>query len=287
MKVNKTYSVKVALFAALMLFSPLAKAQDHPFRQGETLSYALHYKWGVINADVAQMSFTLQQAQESCGPCYSIDMRGNTSKFFDKFFKMRYVYQSKFTVDDISPVWHHRESYEGNYWVKNTYDWKDSGRSLHAVVSKSTRPDRDTIITSGTSQISDIVSLVYKIRSSDIEKAIAGTPLHFVTAVDVNVYDVTFRYVGKEKRKSSELGTFSTCKFALDVKQRKGGEDISKESAIGISSDGKGNKGSLWFWLSDDAARVPLFFQVSVAVGNINGRIISMNGTKVPVTPIQ
>ena len=274
---------------ALLLFLAMpsaVSAAEYPFANGEKIGLALHYKWGVVNADIAQLNFDLQETSSPEGPCFRIRTTGNTNKFFDKFFKVRYIYESDFLKSNLNPVYFHRETYENDYWAKNTYSWSNGCKTLHAKVTKSTRPATDTIITKNE-VIYDVIGMFYKLRSMDLDALKKGGSRKILIALDRNTYDVSVSYVTTENRKSSEMGTFKADKFVVMIRRHKGGDNLSEETQFAVKDKGNGDLGPIYFWLSADGARVPLFFQAPLAVGAVNGRITSLSGTKVPVTPIE
>lgn len=279
---------RLSIIALLLFLSmPLASsAADYPFENGEKVGMTIHYKWGVVNADIAKVDFNLKETSTAAGQCFEIKTTGNTNKFFDKFFKMRYLYESKFLKSNLNPVYFHRETYEGDYWAKNTYSWSNGGRTLNAKVTKSTRPAVDTTITK-KEVIYDVIGLFYNMRSQDIEAMKKGGNRKFTVALDKNTYDVVMSYVTTEKRKSAEMGTFQTDKFSLTIRRHKGGVNLADETQFSMKDKGEGYMGPVYVWFSTDQARVPLFFQAPLSVGAVNGRITSLSGTKVPVTPVE
>ena len=282
----KTSRLSILALLALLVAPLAASAADYPFSSGENVGMVIHYKWGVVNADVAKADFALQEVSSPSGQCFYLKFAGGTNKFFDKFFKVSYLFESKFLKSNLDPVYFHRESYEGNYWVKNTYTWRNGCRTLDAKVTKSTRPAADTTITKDEI-IYDVVGMFYKIRSLDLDALKKGGSRKITFALDKNSYDVTVSYVTSENRKSAELGTFACDKYCLMLRRHKGGVNLADETQFAMKDKGEGELGPMYIWLSPDQARVPLFFQVPLAVGAVNGRIYTMNGTKVPVTPVE
>ena len=83
---------------------------EHAFRQGERLSYIIHYKWLGIRTDVGAAEVTLQGGGEKDGRHLLHPVAvGRTYKFWDVFFKVRDKYESVFYEDSVRPVYFHRD----------------------------------------------------------------------------------------------------------------------------------------------------------------------------------
>lgn len=280
----KRFSIIFLLLAFLTTqFSFDTKAQNYPFEGGEQLTYKLRYKWGVINADVANLNFNIKEETYKGEPCFRLVTRGATSNLAASLVKVNYFYDSRFSIENLTPLAFSREQTEGSYWAKNEYTWSDAGRRLHAIVDKSTRPLRDTVFTSATSTIYDVISTLYAVRAADLDAVKKGRKLHFVAALDCNVYDLNVSYVTTEDRKVPDLGIIKADKYKLTFRTREGGEQLDKESAIAISSKGEGNLVPIYLWITPDESRTVVYFSASIAVGSIVGRLVKAEGTKVPV----
>ena len=277
------FLLSLILFAA----SFSASGQNLPFKGGEKCTYMLHYKWGVINADIAKLDFTLQDDSWQGTPCFHLTTRGSTTKFISNLVKVDYLYDSRFSKADLKPLHFYREQKEGTYWAKNTYTWENQCRTMNAHVEKSTRGVRDTVLTD-RSVIYDVVSLLYVIRSSDLASLKKnGGRVHYVTAMDRNLYDLYLTYVKSEDKKSPEAGTFSTDKFCMSLTRRPGGIDLSKEASFTVSSDEAGKLAPIYLWTSSGDDKTILFFSTSIAVGSINGRILGVEGGNYPLKPVK
>lgn len=260
------------------------KAQDHPFGGGERLAYKLHYKWGVINADVANLSFDLKEEDYKGTPTFHLVTKGATSNFVAALVKVQYNYDSRFATSDLTPIVFTREQTEGSYWARNNYSWSNGGKCLKAHVEKSTRPVRDTVF-KADKVIYDVITMLYAVRAADLDAVKRGRTIHIMCALDCNVNDVYISYVKEENKKVSGIGTVATEKYVLKVIPRKGAEQLDKESAIAVSSKGD-ELAPIYLWITPDASRTIVDFSTSIAVGKINGVLTGASGLKCPLTPI-
>ncbi|MBQ5482626.1 MAG: DUF3108 domain-containing protein, partial [Bacteroidales bacterium] len=149
---------KILLILSVLAASALLplRAQELPFAGGEDLKYTIHYKYGV-NADLA--SLTVKGVEE--GSNYHVTAHINTFRFWDSFYKMRDRYESTFAMNrDLKPRTALRDVKEGKYWAKCNFTWGDDPRQVRAVIDKSSRPHRDTVLKeNGT--IRDVFNMIY------------------------------------------------------------------------------------------------------------------------------
>ncbi|MBP5505883.1 MAG: DUF3108 domain-containing protein [Bacteroidales bacterium] len=272
----------LSLLFAAVLFPSAANGQELPFAGGENLSYKMRYKWGVINADVAKLDFNIKEETYNGVPCFRLVTRGATSNLAASLVKVSYSYDSRFRTDNLVPVAFSRHQTEGSYWAKNQYDWNSAGTRLHAVVTKSTRPKRDSLFTA-KSVIHDIISTIYVIRAADLDAVKKGKGLHYLAALDCNIYDINVAYVASEEKKVPDVGMVDTDKYAMYIHMRSGGERLDKEYSFSISTQEDGGVTPIYLWITPDESHVIVSFSTAIAVGRVEGRLVSASGLKAPL----
>lgn len=255
--------IPVSLYSqCLPLDSTLAAG--NAFETGERLFYIIHYKWLGIRTDVGAAQVTLVDGGRHNGKDISHSVvNGWTFNFWDNFFKVRDTYESKFYVDGVRPVYFHRDIHEGRYKVQNYYDWDESD-TIHAKVIKKHKTI-DTLLP-GNECTFDILTLFYFARNIDFDALEKGrnNPVSF--AIDEDVFNIYFRFIGREEKKIPKLGVYKTMKFAAKVVA---GEVFTGEQ-------------EMYIWVSDDKNRVPLLFQSPIIVGSVYGRLVRWDNLKYP-----
>ncbi|HIR33864.1 MAG TPA: DUF3108 domain-containing protein [Candidatus Coprenecus merdigallinarum] len=243
-----------------------ALAEEHAFRQGERLTYVIHYKWLGIRTDVGSAEVSLLDGGMRNGRRLLHPVAvGSTYKFWDVFFKVRDRYESKFYEDSVRPVYFHRDIHEGKYTIQNFYNWNDSTHAIEAEVVKS-KGVIDTLLP-GHECTFDILTLFYNARNMDLEALEAGVNNPVSFAIDEEIFDIYFRYIGREEKRIPGLGVYRTLKFAAKVVA---GEVFTGEQEMLI-------------WVSDDMNRVPLLFESPVIVGSVFGRLSGWDGLRYPL----
>lgn len=245
-------------------------AQNYPFKGGEQLDFKLQVKAGV-SIDIGSGSFRLEEE----GSNYHLDMKLKSNSFVSSLYRLDHVYQSHFTRSGLVPVRFHREAKEGSdYWVKSDYTFSNGGKKVHGKVQKSSRPAVEADATF-SNEVRDLASVFYVVRTLDFSK-LAKTPARYTVLMDRNIIDFEIRVIGKEVKKISGLGKFNTVKIALKGKSR-GNFDTNASKPFSNMSDAED---MIYFWLSDDECRAPLFFTAPVSFGALSGRCVSYKGLK-------
>ena len=202
--------------------------EDHAFAQGERLSYVIHYKWLGIRTDVGSAEVTLHDGGERDGRHLLHPVAtGSTYRFWDVFFKVRDTYESVFYEDSVRPVYFHRD-------IHDTFD---------------------------------ILTLFYNARNMDFEALEQGVNNPVSFAIDEEIFDIYFRYIGREEKRVPGLGVYKTMKFAAKVVA---GEVFTGEQ-------------EMYIWVSDDMNRVPLLFESPIIVGSVFGRLADWEGLRYPL----
>lgn len=236
------------------------------YKDGEVLRYKIHYIWGMIKSDVGEARTHLTREKDSqFGECFHAVVKGETYKFYDLFFKVRDLFESKFNITNGRPYYFHRDILEGKYTMKNTFFF-NKDYSIRANVQRNSDPVIDTLL-QGQECTFDLVSLFYLARNLDYSQTPIGenNPLSF--AIDNEIFNVYYRYEGKEVKKIPGLGTFNTLKFAAKV----------------VAGEVFSGKDEITLWVTDDKNKVPLYFETPIRVGSVVGRLYSVENLKFPL----
>ncbi|MGE0091982.1 MAG: DUF3108 domain-containing protein [Bacteroidales bacterium] len=240
---------------------------EKAFKSGERLVYVINYQWGLVNTDVGEAEARVTKIERSeFGTHYHSVIRGHTYKFYDIFFKVRDLFESKFDVSNGRPFYFHRDIAEGRYRIKNTFFFNQDN-SIDARVERGDNNIKDTLL-QGNECTFDLVSLFYFARNMDFSGVSDGDPQPIVFVIDDEVFNMYYRYIGKESIKVPGMGKFRTMKFAAKVVA---GEVFSGEEEIVL-------------WVSDDNNKVPLLFETPIKVGKVKGRLSIAENLKFPLT---
>lgn len=244
--------------------------EDLAYKSGERFTFTIHYEWGAIDSDVGWASVSLDSVRFNGRKAFHCTVYGRTTRLYDLFFKVREDFQSWFTADGVKPLKFTRNTFEGKYEARNTYNYMWEGADSAYIAA-------DVYTTSsGIRQVNlplngctyDLPSLFYLARNIDMSKVVKDVKYPMTFAIDDDVYNVYFIYRGKERKKVRGFGTVNTMKFSVKLLSGNvftGDEDLS-------------------VWISDDDNRIPVLFEAPILVGVASGRIEECTGLKHPFT---
>lgn len=238
------------------------------FKGGEKLVFTIHYKWGIVNADVAQAIIKLDSTRLNGKKVYHGSLSGNTQKIYEQVFKVREHMDSWFTCDGFDPVKFTRDAREGNYWCTNLYTY--SGSQINATINNSRKGEFNVTLPKDDCTF-DLPLMYYVMRNMDVSKLKVGGRYPMTFACDSHVRTLSFVYLGKENRKVRGMGTVRCLKFGFDVVK---GEVFSGDS-------------KLYAWFTDDANKIPVYFVAPLKLGEVRGRLYSSSGVRHPFTSIE
>jgi hypothetical protein len=241
--------------------------EQRAFGDGERLVYVINYTWGMVKTDVGEAEVKLTQKRDSrYGEHFHSVITGNTYRFYGVFFKVRDLFESKFNTTNGRPFYFHRDISEGKYRMKNSYSFNPD-YSIQARVERKDDPPRDTLLI-GRECTFDLVSLFYFSRNLDFSKIPTGVEQPISFAIDGDIFELYYRFIGPEVKRVQGFGQFRTLKFAARV----------------VAGEVFSGKEELIVWVTDDKNRVPLLFETPIIVGKVTGRVKSLENLKHPLT---
>lgn len=189
---------------------------EKPFCKGESLTFSLMYKWGAVNTEVATASLDLTETTLDAEPVFHTRFGVKSAPFFDIFFKMREDFQGWFSSSTLEPRKFVRDTYEGGYTATNLYlyDWKSG--VIHADIQFNGQP-RQVMNIPLHGCVQDLPSLVYNLRTLDMEHFQKGEKKPLKFAIDDTVFDIRITYKGKETLKVRKMGKMLTHHFSCSV----------------------------------------------------------------------
>ncbi|MDR1338555.1 MAG: DUF3108 domain-containing protein [Prevotellaceae bacterium] len=243
---------------------------DLAFNNRETLAYAASYSWGPIFVDVGEVF--LKTNKTKIHPTeYHMTAEAKTHKFYDKFFKVRDFYESRFTVPDIKSVYFHRDISEGGYTIKNTYNFDWENNKVDVVIEKRHNEPKKFELNLEDCTL-DVITYFYYLRNLDFSEAYPNRVYTLSIVLDDDIFNIKCRYLGKEQKKIKALKVKVNClKFAVEVIAGavfKGDEKIT-------------------LWISDDKNHVPLELESPITVGKVKGRLIRHENLKYPLNLVK
>ena len=240
---------------------------NHAFGDREEAVYLANYKWGLISTDVGEAAIRTSRIINANKPYYFVEVTAKTYKFYDKIFKVRDTYTSRFSVETFMPEYFHRNIFEGGYTKRSTliFDWKKD--QLKSTTQRKKNPAVDSIMPLSKCTF-DILSLLYYSRNLDFTFVKPGDVFPMTFALDEDVYNLKYRYIGKEAVSVDGIGNFRCLKFAVEVV---------------AGSVFKGDE-EILLWVTDDRNHLPIKAESPIIVGKVRVTLMKMNNIRHPLT---
>ncbi|MBR6415788.1 MAG: DUF3108 domain-containing protein [Bacteroidales bacterium] len=239
------------------------------YAPGEKLTYSIHYKWGPINADVANATFDLTQTTLNGQEVYHVKLFGKNSKVYDPFFKMREDFRTWFSPEGIVPVRFTRDTKEGNWFSTNDYNFKWNTSSPHIEASLDSKRKGPRVEELPLTDCTfDVLSLFYYARNLDFDAVKKDVKYPVTFAVDDDICNIYFIWKGRETINVKGIGKVKTMKFVV------------KLVAGDVFGDDENADGTMWF--TDDDNRLLVYFETPIRIGAISGRLASYEGIRYP-----
>ena len=261
----------IATFASLLCLAQEKSGSygtgEVPFQPGEQFNMGLMFKWGAVNTEVALASVTLDQENYEGIPSYHTSFKVKSAPFFDIFFKMREDFHSWFGVEDLRPLKFTRDTYEGGYTATNLYLYDWPAGVIHADINFNGQ-GRQVMEIPLKGNVQDLPTLIYTLRTMDMEGMQVGKAIPLRFAIDDAVFDVKITYKGQQNLKVRKMGRMLTHHFSCQV-------------VSGAMFEGDTE---LQVWFSADENRLPVAVMAPLRVGAVWAWLKSYEGLKYPFT---
>ncbi|HKC69741.1 MAG TPA: DUF3108 domain-containing protein [Bacteroidia bacterium] len=219
----------------------LPEKTNEAFKEGEVLSYRLHY--GFIDAGVAIIE-VMPKIQDFGGhKVYHIVGNGYSKGTFNWFFKVKDRYETYIDKDALVPWYFVRRCDEGGYIINQDYIFNHYTKKVDVGDGK----QYDVPV-----GIQDMLSSFYYARNLDFTDAKENTVYEIPSFVDKQNWTLKIKYVGKETI-DTDVGKFRCLKFRPIIQT---GRIFKKEEDLNV-------------WITDDKNHIPIRAQAKILVGSV------------------
>ena len=240
-----------ALCSAIVFAESPNSATLRPFAPGERLTYTL--SWGKIAAGTAVMEVAERQTF-SGRSVLKLLHTARSNNFVSVFYPVNNRVESLLDEDGIYSqrlMFNRREGRR-----KNDIEILFDQIQHRAIVTK----DGNTETLEVPARVQDTLSVLYFFRT------LPGTALQTSTTVDVHHdkknYRLELRVEGTERMKTP-LGEVDTVRILAIMPFK------------GLFM----NEGNIRIWVTNDAARIPVFMKAKVMIGSVTAALTSVEGT--------
>lgn len=251
----------LALTLLLSQFSFSQALVKGAFSSGEMLRYKGSYFMSSLWADLAEVKMEVSDYAAGGKSLYTIQATASTYSNYDSFFKIRDLYQTWIDKNDLKPYIFKRVVDEGGYKFDMKYIIQRS--NLQAKYEYQRKGNVKTAVIPVTENTQDLVSILYYLRSLDLEGMKVNKSISISTLIDDKVQDIIFTFKGKENIKTEVFGSRPCYKIGISVNNK---ALVSKETNN--------------IWLTADQNKIPVQIRAEIPVGSIQLNLVEANGIK-------
>lgn len=248
---------KKLLTICLILSYGVSYSQIKP---NERLVYAASYNMSGMMTHLAQVSMETETLKTTKKSFLHLSLVAETFSKWDKFFKIRDLYESFVDPITLRPSLYKRSIYEGGYTKTEKYVFGGNGKSIVSTARIKNRNETKTTLTVGATT-QDAVSMVYKLRTVDFKNYKIGQIKTFIIVFDEKEYPVAVKFMGKETISAGNLGA-KECyivSIAANTKSLKG-------------------KDKNLIWITADKNKIPVLIKFSIPVGTGQLKLSNASG---------
>lgn len=236
----------------------LPMASNKAFKEGEVLTYRMHY--GMLNAGIAVLEVKPNLIDVSGRKVYHVVGSGYTIGSTDWFFKVRDRYESYIDKDAMLPWLFVRRVDEGGYKFSQDYAFNHYTKKVD--VGNNEKYDVPV-------GIQDMVSAFYSSRNLDLSRAKPGDLFSITCFVDKEIWPLKIKFIGKETI-DTDIGKYRCLKFRPIVQK---GRVFKKEEDLNV-------------WISDDDNHLPMRVKADILIGSIKMDITSAKNLANPTSKV-
>ena len=168
--------------------------QSSSMNNGESISYDIYFKWGLIMPRAGDATFTYNKdnSVDSASWRYRLDFK--TTKFFDAFYKMRDTLSCYYNADN-KLIYSHKATDEGSYYAIDelTFKYLKEKTEIHSYRYTPTRVRLDTTLTA-FGDVTDLLGVIYYLRGLDRNNFTDGEMFPLTVAIGKDLVNIQFCY---------------------------------------------------------------------------------------------
>ena len=257
MKAIKYFLILTIMFAGSAYtnqtdqFTQLRKNSNQAFTFGEELKYRVHYGW--INAASIRIKVADKPVKVKGRSTYNITAYGRTYKSFDWAYKVRDHFETYLDSQSIAPLKYYKNVQEDNYKDEDLVYYDHEKKWMTGTKKSMNMP----------AYLQDLVSGMFYARTLDLQNAKVGETFPLDIYLDQEIYNLKFKYMGKETLKT-DIGKVRCIKL------------IPQLVVDRVFKD----EDDMTVWVSDDANKIPIRVKAEIYVGSVKVDITSYQGLK-------
>ena len=216
---------------------------------GEKLVFNASYNISGLMTQLAQVTMETSDVKTSSANLLHLKCTAVTFSKWDSFFKIRDLYESYVNPKNLRPVMHKRDIEEGTYKKQMKYIFSSKTGTVKVTSSKPNKPVKENQLKI-TAETTDVVSLLYQLRTIDFSLIAIGGSKSFTLLFDEKEIAVNIKLLGKEIINTEPLGKKECYKLSVSAK-----------------TDKLKGKDQNLIWLTTDKNKTPVYLKFNIPVG--------------------
>jgi hypothetical protein len=245
------------IYVLFFLTTTFSQEKKVAFKGGESLRFKMSYS-GFLRAGTAVLE--VEETELNGKKVFHTTGTGWTSGMIKWFFEVDDTYESYFDKDTIKPYLFKRKINEGGYKRHRITSFNHKSKTAYVQDFTS---QKDTSIV--FSNIQDMLSSFYYLRTIDTKELKKGDEIKLDMFMDFQVYPFKLLFVGREVLKT-KFGKVNSLVFKPLVQS---GRIFEAEESVTI-------------WITDDANKIPIKMNASLAIGSLRAELEAHKGLANP-----
>jgi hypothetical protein len=232
--------------------------RDHKntaFNTGEELSFRVHYGW--LNAARIDIKVDPGIVKIDGRSTYHITAKGKTNSSFDWAYMVRDHFETYLDSQSMAPLKYFKSVQEDKYKDVDLVYYDHEKKFLRGKKKNMEMPV----------YVQDIVSSMFYARTINFTNAYAGKTFPLDVYLDQKIYNLKFKYLGKETI-NTDVGKVQCIKLRPQLVV----DRVFKD------------EDDMTVWITDDANRIPIRVQTNIWVGSLKVDLTSYKNLKNPFT---
>lgn len=245
--------------------SAQCSSENHAFKSGETLMYALYFNWKFVWVKVGSASMNITSTVYKGQPAFRTHLITRGSKQADKFFVMRDTLQC-YTTPDLVPLYYNKRALEGKSYRRDEV-WYSYAPGQVTTKMRHQRNNLEPKWNTFSSKYCayDMLSMLLRARSFDPKDYKVGHRITFLMADGRRSEWQNIIYRGKEEFTVENTGTTYRC-LVFSFVEKEDGEE----------------KEVVTFYVTDDDNHIPVRLDMYLNFGSAKAFLIGASGLRNP-----
>ena len=252
----KKVSFIIVLFIVFSFNTDSSSVENQYIKSGEKLTFIASFNISGVMTDIAEVKMETSTVKTKTRELLRLKCTASTYSSWDKFFKVRDLYESYVNPETLIPVLYKRSIEEGTYKKELKYLFKRNSKIAISTLNKKGYKDFKVEVPI-TNTTLDIVSAIYNVRVLDYDNFAIGQKTTTKLIVDSEIESINITYLGKET-----------------IKVANSGSRVCYKLEIGFVGDGlKKAKGGKYIYITADNDRLPALIEANIPVGRVQIRL--------------